>query len=133
MFTPFRITKLIRYHISISNFKITLDDTTTTINDTNANGTSSLTTFDLTSASGIKDDVSTVTGVGVSDATTTTVTNISSNTITVSTAFIPENGQTLKFGKASRTGTLTGDVTISSFGSNNIGLVFELDKILTIE
>lgn len=120
-------------NFSISNFKITLDDTTTTINDTNANGTSSLTTFDLTSASGIKDDVSTVTGVGVSDATTTTVTNISSNTITVSTAFIPENGQTLKFGKASRTGTLTGDVTISSFGSNNIGLVFELDKILTIE
>jgi len=120
-------------NFSVSNFKITLDEVSTTINDTDANGTSSLSVFDLTSVNGIKDDVSTVTGVGVSDATTTTVTNISSNTITVSTAFIPENGQTLKFGKASRTGTLTGDVTISSFGSNNINLVFELDKILTIE
>ena len=120
-------------NFSVSNFKITLDEVSTTINDTDANGTSSLSVFDLTSVNGIKDDVSTVTGVGISDATTTTVTNISSNTITVSTAFVPENGQTLKFGKASRTGTLTGDVTISSFGSNNIGLVFELDKIITIE
>ena len=120
-------------NFSISNFKITLDDTTTTISDTDANGTSSLTTFDLASANGIKDDVSTVVGIGISDASTTTVTNISSNTITVDNAFKPENGQTLKFAGASRTGTLTGDVTVSSFGSNNIGLVFELDKILIIE
>jgi hypothetical protein len=120
-------------NFSISNFKVVLDDVLTTVNDTDATGAASLTVFDVASANGIKDDVSTVVGIGVSDASTTTVTNISSNTITVNTAFKPENGQTLKFAGASRTGTITGDVIVSSFGSNNITLTFELDKILTIE
>ena len=120
-------------NFSVSNFKVTLDEVLTTINDTDANGTSSLTVFDLASVNGIKDDVSTVTGVGISDATTTTVTNISSNTITVNTAFKPENGQALKFEGASRAGTITGDVTVTSFGSDNITLTLELDKILIIE
>ena len=120
-------------NFSVSNFKVELDEVSTTVNDTDANGTASLTTFDLTSVNGIKDDVSTVTGIGISDASTTLVTNISSNTITIDTAFKPENGQTLKFLKASRTGTVTGDLTVSSFGSNNITLTLELDKILKIE
>jgi len=120
-------------NFSVSNFKIEINEVATTVNDTDATGAASLTVFDVASANGIKDDVSTVTGIGISDASTTTVTNISSNTITVNTAFKPENGQALKFLGASRTGTLTGDVTVSSFGSNNITLTFELDKILTIE
>jgi len=120
-------------NFSISNFKVTLDDVTTTINDTDATGSASLTVFDIASVNGIKDDVSTVKGIGISDASTTTVTNISSNTITVNTAFKPENGQTLNFAGASRTGTITGDVTMTSFGSNNMTLTLELDKILIIE
>ena len=120
-------------NFSVSNFKIALTNVSTTVNDTDATGAASLSVFDVASSSGIKDDKSTVTGIGISDASTTTVTNISSNTITVNTAFKPENGQALKFLGASRAATLTGDVTISSFGSNNITLTFELDKILTIE
>tara|TARA_R100000541_G_scaffold17118_1_gene26872 strand:+ start:2770 stop:4089 length:1320 start_codon:yes stop_codon:yes gene_type:complete len=120
-------------NFSISNFKVELSDVLTTVNDTDATGAASLTVFDVASVNGIKDDVSTVIGIGISDASTTTVTNISSNTLTVNTAFKPENGQALQFAGASRTGTITGDVTVSSFGSDNISLVFELDKILTIE
>tara|TARA_R100000654_G_scaffold40991_1_gene67127 strand:- start:385 stop:1710 length:1326 start_codon:yes stop_codon:yes gene_type:complete len=130
---PVAAKKFNNTNFSVSNFKVELDEVSTTVNDTDANGTTSLTTFDLASVNGIKDDVSTVTGVGISDASTTTVTNISSNTITIDTAFKPENGQTLKFLKASRTGTITGDLTVTSFGSNNITLTLELDKILKIE
>ena len=129
--TPLRIFNGTNF--SISNFKVTIDEVSTTVNDTDATGSASLTSFDVASTNGIKDDVSTVTGIGISDASTTLVTGISSNTITVDTAFKPENGQTLKFLGASRSGTLTGDVTVSSYGSDNITLTFELDKILTVE
>jgi len=120
-------------NFSISNFKVNLNPVSTTVNDTDATGSASISVFDIASVNGIKDDVSTVTGVGINSNTTTTVTNISSNTITVDNAFKPENGQALKFSGASKSGTLTGDVTVSSFGSNNITLTLELDKILTIE
>jgi len=129
--TPLRIFNGTNF--SISNFKVTIDEVSTTVNDTDATGSASLTSFDVASTNGIKDDVSTVTGIGISDDSTTLVTGISSNTITVDTAFKPENGQTLKFLGASRSGTLTGDVTVSSYGSDNITLTFELDKILTVE
>ena len=118
---------------SVNNFSVALTDVNTTVNDTDATGAASLTVFDIASTNGIKDDVSTVEGIGISDASTTLVTNISSNTITVDTAFKPENGQELTFLKASRTATITGDVTVTSFGSNNLTLMLELDNILTIE
>lgn len=119
-------------NFSISNFKVVVNDVETTVNDTDATGAASLTVFDVASAVGVKDDVSTAVGIGINNATTTTVTNISSNTITVDTAFKPENGQVIKLLGSSRTGVITGDVTVSSYGSNNITLTLELDKILTV-
>ena len=91
-----------------------------------------MTIFDIASAVGLRDDVSTVKGIGISDASTTLVTNISSNTITVDTAFKPENGQALTFLLASRAATVTGDVTVTSYGSDNLTLTLELDNILTV-
>ena len=117
---------------SISNFKVTLTDVSTTVNDADATGAASLTIFDIASAVGLRDDVSTVKGIGISDASTTLVTNISSNTITVDTAFKPENGQALTFLLASRAATVTGDVTVTSYGSDNLTLTLELDNILTV-
>ena len=119
-------------NFSISNFKVALNDIETTVNDTDATGAASLTVFDVASPVGINAGESTVTGIGINNATTTSVTGLSSNTVTVDTAFKPENGQALKFLGASRTGTITGDVTVSAYGSNNITLTLELDKILTV-
>lgn len=117
---------------SVSNFKVALTDVSTTVNDTDATGAASLTVFDIASAVGLRDDISTVEGIGISDASTTLVTNISSSTITVDTAFKPENGQTLTFLLASRAATVTGDVTVTSYGSDNLTLKLELDNILTV-
>ena len=119
-------------NFSISNFKVVVNDVETTVNDTDATGAASLTVFDVASAVGVKDDVSTAVGIGINNATTTSVTNISGNTITVDTAFKPENGQVIKLLGSSRAGVITGDVTVSSYGSNNITLTLELDKILTV-
>ena len=52
--------------------------------------------------------------------------------VTASAAQTIENGQTITFKGSSRTATITGDVTVSSYGSNNLTLTLELDNILTV-
>ena len=109
---------------------MSLTDVTTTVNDSDANGTDSLTAFDVSSTNGIKDDTSTVHGINIT--TPPTVTNISSSTLTVSGGQILENGQTLTFKGASRSATITGTVTIPSVSENNFNMLFNLDNVLTV-
>ena len=52
--------------------------------------------------------------------------------VTASAAQTIENGQTITFKGSSRTATITGDVTVSSHGSDNLTLTLELDNILTV-
>ena len=116
--------------LSFQDLSLVVNDVVTTINDTDCNGTASLTVFDVTSATGIKDDFSTVHGVNIT--TPPTVTNISSNTLTVSAAQVLQNGQTLNFKGASRSATLRGRVSITKAGESDFTLFFNLDNVLTV-
>ena len=117
---------------SISNFKVALADVTTT---TDAAMSSNSVTIPLTSTDGIKAaDTVIMSGIGVKG--TPHVDSVSAGaSVDVSiqqTALSIENGQTITFKGSSRTATITGDVTVSSYGSNNLTLTLELDNILTV-
>jgi len=95
------------------------------------------TVIPVTSAVGVKDDVSTVTGVGINSANTMTVTNISSLNLTVRALVANdnealENGQTLTFPNTSRSAKITGKVSVLEYGLSDITLQLNLDNILTI-
>ena len=91
------------------------------------------TVIPVTSANGIKDDVSTVSGIGINSASTMTVTNISSLNLTVRALVAAnnealENGQTVTFTGSSRSGTITADVKVLQYGDSNITLTLNLDN-----
>ena len=124
------LKKLFDTELSFSNLTVELTDVSTTVNDTDCNGSASLTIFDVASATGIKDDFSTVHGVNIT--TPPTVTNISSNTLTVSAAQVLQNGQALTFKGSSRVATIKGYVSVITVGTNDFNLLLDLDAILTV-
>ena len=115
-------------NFSISDFKVALADVTTT---TDA-AVSASTTIPIASTDGIKAAETTImSGVGV--VGTPHVDAISSGVnVTASAAQTIEDGQTITFKGSSRTATITGDITISSHGRDNLTLTLELDNILTV-
>jgi hypothetical protein len=119
--------------IAMTNLKMELADITTTVNDSDANGTDALTSFDLTSVEGILDDVSTVHGVNLnSGVATPVVTNISSNTITLTPgSHILQNGQGLTFKGAGKVFTISGNIQITNNAVRNTTLYFDLDRLIT--
>jgi len=120
---------------SVSNFKLTIDPVVTT---TTAAVAATATVIPVASTSGIKDDVSVVTGIGINSASAMTVTNISSLNLTVRALVAGnneaiENGQVLTFTGSSRSANITADVTVENHGTDNLTLTLNLDNILTIE
>ena len=119
--------------INMTDLKIELADVTTTVNDSDANGTYALTSFDITSTSGILVDVSTVHGVNLnSGVATPVVTNISSSTITLTPgSHVLQNGQSLTFKGAGRVFTISGNVQITNNAVRSTVLYFDLDRLIT--
>ena len=116
--------------LNFSNLSLSLADVTTTVNDSDANGTDSLTLFTVASANGIKDDTSTVHGINI--VGTPTVTNIAGANITISAGQVLENTQSITFRGASRSATITGSVTVPTVSANNFNMLFSLDNVLTV-
>ena len=125
--------------VSFTDLKMELADVTTTISDSDANGTDALTSFDVASASGIMDDVSTMHGVNLnSGVATPVVTNISSSTLTVTPGGHKlQNGQVVTFKGAGRVFTISGNVEFRSIdpiqgtGAVTIqNLAFDLEKLI---
>ena len=103
----------------------------TTINDADCTGSASLTVFDVTSSTGIMDDVSTIRGVNITPSETPTkVTNISTNTITISAAQTLQNTQTLYFDGASNIITITGKMEIKNNSINDTDVFLDVEKFL---
>jgi hypothetical protein len=127
------IKSLTGIDITMTGLKIELADVTTTVNDSDANGTDALTSFDITSTSGILDDVSTVHGVNLnSGVATPVVTNISSSTITLTPGgHVLQNGQGLTFKGAGRVFTISGNVQITNNAVRSTVLYFDLDRLIT--
>ena len=132
---PLSIKSLSGYDVKFSNLKVELTPVTTTT--TSSTIGSSSTSVAIAERAGIRDDVSTVTGIGIDtssaipfvDSGAGTVSG--AGTIVLSAAQELESGITLTFGGASRIATITGDIEVLEAGAENLSLRFDLEKILT--
>ena len=127
------IKKISGIDLEIKDLKIELSDVVTTVNDSDANGTDALTSFDVSSVVGIRDDVSTVHGVNLnSGVATPIVTNISSSTITLTPgSHILQNGQTLTFKDAGRVFTVSGKIKVNEMSIRSTNLYFDYERFIT--
>jgi len=119
--------------INLENLNIELSPVTTTVNDAaNADGDTAQTAIVVASATGIKDDVSVMSGVNVtSTSIDPIVTNISGTTLTVSPAQYLQHGETLTFTGAGQVFTITGDIDFKSVDSAGFTISFDVDKFIT--
>ena len=132
---PLSIKSLSGYDVKFSNLKVELTPVTTTTTSSTIGSAS--TSVAIAERAGIRDDVSTVTGIGIDtssaipfvDSGAGTVSG--AGTIVLSAAQELESGITLTFGGASRIATITGDIEVLEAGAENLSLRFDLEKILT--
>tara|TARA_R110000823_G_scaffold124201_7_gene250596 strand:+ start:623 stop:2260 length:1638 start_codon:yes stop_codon:yes gene_type:complete len=130
---PSNILTINNSSIKITNLKAEITEVSTTINDTSADGVTSLNDFDVASISGIMDDVSTVHGVNLNaTGVTPTVTTISSSNLTLTPGgHFVQNGQTLTFKGAGRVFTITGEIEFENVDTRDFSLRFDLEKFIT--
>ncbi len=130
---PSNILTVNNSDLKITNLKAEITEVSTTISDVSANGTTALNDFDVASASGIMDDVSTVHGVNLNaTGVTPTVTNISSSNLTLTPGgHFVQNGQTLTFKGAGRVFTITGEIEFRNIDTTDFTLSFDLEKFIT--
>ena len=140
---PEKIKELTGWELELTNLKVELTKPTTTTTQSTVN----LTTVTIASGDGIADDVSTVSGIGISGASgAPTITDIAgysgtTATITFDSAQTLENGTTLTFHGAGETITISGSIvfktTGKSFGTNyelpgwDGKFYFDLEKFIT--
>ena len=138
------VNRLTGYDVEFSDLAVALTEVSTTT----TTAPSASATFDVTSAIGLSENISTVSGIGIdSEAVNPTVTRIkdlasgtylSSSTgypageITLSAAQTLESGVTLTFPGAGTIATITGNIKINNVGNENVILRFDLEKILTM-
>ena len=117
---------------SMSNIELTIDEVSTTINDSDANGSSSLTSVDVASSNGIATGgVAFMSGLNVPESSVQ-VENVSTNTLTLSSGVRLENGQAVTFRGSSRSALIKFDVLIESGGDSDTPILLNLDNILTV-
>ena len=141
---PAKIKELTGWELEFVDLKVELTAPTTTTTQATVN----LTTVTIASGDGIADDVSTVSGIGITGdgASAPKVTNIGSYsgttaTITFDSAQTLENGTTLTFHDAGETITISGSIIFKTdgktFGANyelpnwDGKFYFDLEKFIT--
>ncbi len=131
------IKALTGWDIELTDMIVTLTKPTGRVSSTTVNST----TVVVTSADGVMDDITTVSGFNIdSSVAEPTVTNIgsytgSTATLTLSSAQSLEAGETLTFNGAARKITISGNLKVISVGSNPAHwdgiLGFDLEKFIT--
>lgn len=134
------ILKFSGYDIKISNLSIKLNEVSTTITSASPNSNS----FNVTSAKGIRDDLSIVSGIGidasVANPTVTNITNVGGGTwdnsgqatVTVSSNQTLETGINLAFAGAGNTATITGYIEIIKAGNYDAVINLDVENLLSI-
>ena len=119
--------------LNITNLAAELTPVTTTVNDaSNADGATAQTAIVVASATGIRDDVSVMSGVNVtSTSVDPLVTNISGTTLTVSPAQYLQHGETLTFTGAGQTFTITGNLEFKNVDTVDFTLALDVEKFIT--
>ena len=112
----------------ITNAVLTIDPVVTTLD-----AAASTTTIPLTSTDGIKAaDTVLMTGIGVTSTSPHVDTVNNGVSVVVSAAQTIENGQTITFTGSSRSATITANVKVLEYGTDDITLTLALDNILTV-
>ena len=119
------------YDISFSNLKSELTEVTTTTTSAVSNST----TIPVAETSGIMNNVSQISGIGIDpsadDPTITTKSATSgAGNLTASAAQTLENGQTFTFPNAGKTLTITGDINVIEAGNANATVAFNLEAFI---
>ena len=134
------IQRLTGYDVEFSDLSVELKRASTTT----TSAPSASTTFNVTSAVGIADDISVVSGIGIDSSvenpTVTSITNIGGGTwdntgqatLTLSAAQTLESGITLNFDGASRVATVTGYIKVNRASASDVILLIDLEKFLTM-
>ena len=118
-------------NIELTDLAVEINEVSTTINDSNANGATGQTNIIVASASGIMDDFSVMSGVNVtSTSVDPTVTTISGTTLTVSPAQFLQNTQVVTFKNAGRVINITGNINVGSLDDTDLALRFDIEKFI---
>jgi len=130
---PRAIKSIHNTSLNITNLAAELTPVTTTVNDaSNADGATAQTAIVVASATGIRDDVSIMSGANVTATSVNPlVTNISGTTLTVSPAQYLQHGETLTFTGAGQTFTITGDLEFGNVDTVDFQLSLDLEKFIT--
>ena len=138
--TP-EIKRLTGYDVELSDLAVALTEITTTT----TSAPSAATTFNVASAVGIAENISTVSGIGIDasavNPTVTTITNVGgatwdnsgAATLTLGVAQTLESGVTLTFPNAGTVATITGNIKVNRVGNENITLRFDLERFLAMQ
>jgi len=117
--------------LELTDLAVEINEVSTTINDSNANGATGQTNIIVASASGIMDDFSVMSGVNVtSTSVDPTVTTISGTTLTVSPAQFLQNTQVVTFKNAGRVINITGNINVGSLDDTDLALRFDIEKFI---
>lgn len=128
------IQRLNGWEVVFSDLKIELKSVKTTTTGAVSNSTS----VPVADRSGILDDVSTVSGIGIdASAVAPTVDTgagavTGAGTLVLTAAQTLESGVTLTFAGAGTTATITGNIEILKAGSYSAELSFDMEKLLSI-
>ena len=135
------INSLTEYDIEFSDLKVTLSEVSTLVKGT----VSASTTVEVDSGVGIKENISTVSGIGIdSTAIAPTITRLTDDggsstwasgaaRLTLSAAQTLEDNMSLTFSGASTVATITGNIKINKVGNADVAIYFDLEKFLTMQ
>ena len=130
------ILRLYGYDVVLSDLAIALTPITTTTTAASAGGSSA--SVVVASRTGILDDVSTVSGIGINSALANPLVDSGAGAVTGAGTIVLnavqslESGITLTFAEAGQTATITGNIEVLKAGTANQTLRFDVNKLLSI-
>jgi len=131
-----QISRIYGYDLIFSDLAITLTPVTTTTTAASAGGSSA--NVVVASRTGILDDVSTVSGIGINPRLANPIVDsgagavAGAGTIVLDAAQSLESGVTLTFANAGLTATITGSIQVLKAGNAAQALRFDVDKLLSV-
>jgi hypothetical protein len=131
-----QIKSVYGYDLIFSDLAITLTPVTTTTTAASAGGSSA--NVVVASRTGILDDVSTVSGIGINPRLANPIVDsgagavAGAGTIVLDAAQSLESGITLTFANAGLTATITGNIQVLKAGNAAQTLRFDVDKLLSV-
>ena len=133
------VERLTGYDVEFNDLKVELSKVTTTT----TTAPSGATTFNVASAVGITENISTISGIGIDSAVripkVTRIKNTGGTTWTGGTAQLTttaqtlESGITLTFPGTSTIATISGNMKVNKAGNEDVTLRFDIEKFLTMQ